>query len=102
MYALLKLAGKQFRVSQDEIIRVPYLGQEVGQSIEIKEIIAVGEGSDMRFGEPFVEGASVSAEILANGKDRKIRVFKKKRRKKYRRTQGHRQLYTELKIKTIA
>ncbi len=102
MYALVKLAGKQFRVSKDEIIRVPYLGQEVGQSIEIKEVVAIGEGTDIRFGQPFVEGATVSAEILENGKDRKIRVFKKKRRKKYRRVQGHRQLFTELKITTIA
>ena len=102
MYALLKLAGKQFRVGKDEVVRVPYLGKEVGQSIEIKEILAVGEGADMRFGAPFVEGATVSAEILANGKDRKIRVFKKKRRKKYRRTNGHRQMYSEIKITTIA
>jgi len=102
VYALVKVAGKQFKVAPDEVIRVPYLGHEVGQSLEFKEVIAVGQGADIRVGQPFVEGAAVSAEILAHGKDPKLIVFKKKRRKKYRRTKGHRQTYTELKITGIA
>ena len=102
MYALVKVAGKQFRVSQDQVIKVPYLGQEIGQTIEFKEVLALGQGDDMKLGQPYIDGALVKAEVLANGKDRKIIVFKKKRRKKYRRTQGHRQQYTELKITGIA
>jgi large subunit ribosomal protein L21 len=102
VYALVKVAGKQFRVSQDQVIKVPYLGQEIGQTIEFKEVLALGQGDDMKLGQPYIDGALVKAEVLANGKDRKIIVFKKKRRKKYRRTQGHRQQYTELKITGIA
>ena len=102
MYALVKMAGKQYRVSQDDVIRIAYLGQDVGQSVEFNEVMAVGHGEDIKLGQPYIEGASVTAEILSNGKDRKILVFKKKRRKKYRRLRGHRQQYTELKITSIA
>ncbi len=102
MYAVVKLAGKQFKVSADQVLRVPYMGDDVGQSIEIKEVMAVGEGEELKLGSPFVDGASVKAEVLNHGRDRKILVFKKKRRKKYRRTRGHRQAYTEIKITSIA
>ena len=102
MYAVVKLAGKQFKVSADQVLRVPYMGDDVGQSIEIKEVMAVGEGDELKLGSPFVDGASVKAEVLNHGQDRKILVFKKKRRKKYRRVQGHRQQFTELKITSIA
>lgn len=102
MYALVKLAGKQFKVSTDEVLRVPLLGQAVGETVEFDEVMAVGEGADMKLGTPFVEGARVKAEILSHGRDRTIRVFKKKRRKKYRRTRGHRQPYTEIRITGIA
>jgi len=101
VYALVKVAGMQFRVSPDEVVRVPQLADSVGDTIEIKDVMAIGEGDDMRFGQPFVEGARVTAEVLAHGRARKILVFKKKRRKKYRRTRGHRQNFTEIRIRSI-
>ena len=102
MYAVVKVAGKQYKVQTDEVIRVPLLSEEVGQTIEFNQVLSTGEGSDIQVGTPFLEGAKVSAEILSHGKDKKIRVFKMKRRKNYRRTFGHRSGYTELKIKSIS
>ena len=102
MYAVVKVAGKQYKVQTDEVIRVPLLSEEVGQTIEFNQVLSTGEGSDIQVGTPFLEGAKVSAEILSHGKDKKIRVFKMKRRKNYRRTFGHRTGYTELKIKAIS
>lgn len=102
MYAVVKLAGKQFKVSQDQVLRVPLLGGEVGQAFEINDVMAVGEGDDIKLGAPYVDGACVKAEVLNHGRDRKVMVFKKKRRKKYRRNRGHRQGYTEIKITSIA
>ena len=102
MYAVVKVAGKQFKVKADDIIRVPLLSDEVGQSIEFNQVLSTGEGSDITFGTPFLEGVKVNAEVLAHGKERKIRVFKMKRRKNYRRIFGHRTGYTELKIKSIS
>ena len=102
MYALVKVAGRQFKVEAQQIIRVPFLAGEVGHSIEINEVMAVGEGDEIRLGQPFVAGAKVQAEIIDHGQAPKIWVFKKKRRKKYRRCQGHRQDYTTLKITAIA
>jgi len=99
---VVKVAGKQFKVNADDVIRVPLLSEEVGQTVEFNQILSTGEGSDITLGTPFVDGAKVSAEVLAHGKDRKIRVFKMKRRKNYRRTFGHRTQYTELKIKAIS
>jgi len=102
VYAVVKVAGKQYKVQTDEVIRVPLLSEEVGQTIEFNQVLSTGEGSDIQVGTPFLEGAKVSAEILSHGKDKKIRVFKMKRRKNYRRTFGHRSGYTELKIKSIS
>ncbi|MBC8366897.1 50S ribosomal protein L21 [bacterium] len=102
MYAVVKVAGKQFKVKADDVIRVPLLSEEVGHTVEFNQILSTGEGSDITLGTPFVDGAKVSAEVLAHGKDRKIRVFKMKRRKNYRRTFGHRTQFTELKIKAIS
>jgi len=102
VYALVKVAGKQFKVTADAVIRVPYLGSEVGQSIEIKDVMAIGEGADLKLGQPYVEGASVQAEVIGHGRGPKVRIFKKKRRKTYRRRAGQRAGYTELKITSIA
>lgn len=102
MYAVVKVAGKQFKVQQDDVVRVPLLSEEVGQTIEFNEVLSLGEGAKMQVGQPYIDGAKVSAEILGHGKERKIRVFKMKRRKNYRRTFGHRTGYTELKIRSIS
>lgn len=102
MYALVKMAGRQFKVSPEQVLRVPRLDGNVGDAVEFNEVMALGEGEGMTLGSPFVAGARVQAEILRHGRARKILVFKKKRRNKYRRLQGHRQGFTEIRIKGIA
>ncbi|MDP6418088.1 MAG: 50S ribosomal protein L21 [Candidatus Krumholzibacteria bacterium] len=102
MYAVVIVAGKQFKVKPDQLIRVPLLSAEVGETVVFEEVLSRGEGSDFEAGQPYLEGVSVSAEVMAHGKGSKLRVFKMKRRKNYRRTIGHRTLYTELKIKEIS
>jgi large subunit ribosomal protein L21 len=102
VYALVKMAGRQFKVSPQQVLRVPLLGGSVGDAVEFTEVMALGEGADLKLGSPYVEGARVQAEILRHGRAPKILVFKKKRRKKYRRLQGHRQGFTEIRIKGIA
>jgi len=99
---VVKVAGKQFKVKADDVVRVPLLSEEVGQTIEFNQVLSTGEGSEIHLGTPYVEGAKVSAEVLSHGKESKVRVFKMKRRKNYRRTFGHRTRYTELKIKSIS
>jgi len=102
VYALVKMAGRQFKVSPEQVLRVPRLDGSVGDAVEFNEVMALGEGEAMKLGSPYVAGARVQAEILRHGRARKILVFKKKRRNKYRRLQGHRQGFTEIRIKGIA
>ena len=102
MYALVKVAGKQYKVEPEQVIRVARLADDVGKVLEIKEIMAIAQGESLRLGQPFIEGAVVKAEVLDHGSGPKIRVFKQKRRKKYRRTLGQRLRYTTLKITAIA
>lgn len=102
MYALVKMAGRQFKVSPEQVLRVPRLDGNVGDAVEFNEVMALGEGEGMKLGSPYVDGARVKAEILRHGRASKILVFKKKRRNKYRRLQGHRQGFTEIRIKGIA
>jgi len=98
--AVVRIQDMQFRVSEDDLIRVPLLEAEVGATLEFDEVLLVG-GDETRVGTPLVEGAKVTAEVVEQGKADKIIVFKKKRRKDYRRTQGHRQPYTALRITGI-
>ncbi len=101
MYAVIKTGGKQYRVSQGDVLKVEKLNGEVGSSIEIGSVLAVGEGDGIKVGAPTVEGAKVIAEILAQGKNKKVIIFKKRRRKGYTKKQGHRQLFTSIKIQEI-
>lgn len=105
MYAVIKTGGKQYRVATGDVIKVERLPGEVGQTIGFDQVLMVG-GDDVedggRFGTPLVAGASVQAEVLDQIKAPKILVFKKRRRKNYRRTRGHRQLQTVLRIRDIA
>ena len=101
MYAVIKSGGKQYRVSEGGRLRVDKLAGEVGDKLEFGEVLMLG-GDKLRVGAPFVKGAKVSAEIVAQGRDRKVIVFKIRRRKRYRRRGGHRQPYTELKITGIS
>jgi large subunit ribosomal protein L21 len=101
-YAVFRTGGKQYRASPGARLRVERLPAEVGAEIELGEVLLVGEGDAVRIGTPVLAGASVKARVLAHGRGEKIRIFKLKRRKRYRRTKGHRQDYTEIEILGIA
>ncbi|HAD36283.1 MAG: 50S ribosomal protein L21 [Gammaproteobacteria bacterium] len=101
MYAVVRTGGKQYRLGVGDSVKVEKLPDEVGNIVELSQILMVSDGSEVKVGTPLVAGASVKAEIVGHGRDKKIRVFKMKRRKQYRRTQGHRQAFTQLKITEI-
>ncbi len=101
MYAVVKIKNQQYRVSPDLSLQVPLLDSEVGETLKFDEVLMVADGGDVKVGAPTVEGASVDAEVVGHGRSRKIVVFKKKRRKNYRRKNGHRQHYTEIRITGI-
>lgn len=101
MYAVIKTGGKQYRVNEGDVVKVEKLAGDIGATVEISSVLAVGEGDSLKIGAPTVEGASVVAEILEQGKSKKIIVFKKKRRKGYTKRQGHRQQFTSLRIQQI-
>lgn len=101
MYAIIRTGGKQYRVSEGDKVHVEKLPGNAGDSISFDEVLLVGGGDGAKIGAPLVKGASVKAEILGQRRDSKIVVFKLKRRKNYRRKQGHRQPYTEVKITGI-
>ena len=102
MYAVIRSGGKQYRVSQGGSIRVEKLEGEVGSSITLADVLMIGGDGDVKIGTPTVDGAQVTGTIVDQGRDKKIRVFKMKRRKGYRRTQGHRQDYTEIRVDAIS
>ncbi|MEP7284035.1 MAG: 50S ribosomal protein L21, partial [Rubrivivax sp.] len=93
--------GKQYKVAAGEKIKVEQIAADVGQEIVIDQVLAVGEGADLKVGAPWVTGASVSATVLAHGRRDKLRIFKMRRRKHYQKHGGHRQNYTELQIGTV-
>jgi large subunit ribosomal protein L21 len=101
MYAIVETGGKQYRVREGDILRVEKMEGEPGQEILLDKILLVGEGDGVRVGTPFLEDVCVRGEILAQRRDRKVLVFKFKRRKDYRKKQGHRQDYTGIRIKAI-
>jgi large subunit ribosomal protein L21 len=102
MYAVFKTGGKQFRAEPGASLRVPSLDVEPGETIDFDEVLLASDGDNVSIGEPLVEGASVKAEVVRHGKADKIIVFKRKRRKKYRRKQGHRQKFTEIRIDEVS
>ncbi len=102
MYAIVKTGGKQYQVSTGDQLMVEKLAGNVGDSIELNEVLLVAEGDAVTVGRPVVEGAKVMATIIGQDKHRKIKVFKKKKRKGYRLMKGHRQPYTALKIADIS
>jgi large subunit ribosomal protein L21 len=101
VYAIIQTGGKQYRVSPGDVLRVEYLPGERGDQVVLDQVLMVTDGDDLKIGQPLVENASVRTQILRQGKAKKIVVFKKKRRKNYRRKQGHRQLFTALQIEEI-
>jgi large subunit ribosomal protein L21 len=101
MYAVIRTGGKQYRVTQGDTLRVEKLAGDVGASVTFEEVLLIG-GDNVNVGKPLVSGAKVSAEITAQDRAKKIIVFKMRRRKNYRRKNGHRQAYTEVKITGIS
>ena len=102
MYAVIKTGGKQYKVAAGEKIKVEQIAADVGQEIVIDQVLAVGNGIDIKVGTPLVLGASVTVTVISHGRGDKIRIFKMRRRKHYQKRQGHRQNYTELQIGVIA
>lgn len=101
MYAVIKTGGKQYRVSEGDHLRVEKLAGDVGDKLEFNDVLMVG-GDKVAVGTPFVSGAKVNAEIVGQGRSKKVIVFKIKRRKGYRRKAGHRQAFTELKVTGVS
>jgi large subunit ribosomal protein L21 len=102
MYAVIRTGGKQYKVAAGEKIKVEQIAAEVGQEIVIDQVLAVGSGAELTVGSPLVVGASVKATVVAQGKHDKVHIFKMRRRKHYRKSQGHRQTYTELQIGAVS
>ena len=101
MFAVIKSGGKQYKVAKNDVIRVEKLDAEAGASIDLNEVLMVGDDKNQTVGVPLVDGASVSATVLEQMRDSKIIIFKKKRRQNYRRKNGHRQHLTVLRIDDI-
>jgi large subunit ribosomal protein L21 len=102
MYAVVKTGGKQYRVSAGEKLRVEKLAAEVGAEVVLDQVLAVGEGDSLKIGTPVVAGAAVKAKVVAHVLGDKLKIFKLRRRKNSKRTQGHRQRYTEIEITGIS
>jgi len=102
MYAIVETGGKQYRVEAGTTIQVERLPGDVGAQIELSKVCLVHGDAGILVGQPLIDGAKVTAEIVRQGRTRSITVFKKKRRKNYRRTRGHRQGFTQLLIRNIA
>lgn len=100
MYAVIRTGGKQYRVQEGDILRVEKLDAEAGNEITFDDVLLVGEGADVKAGGD-AASASVTAKVTANGRGQKIVVFKKRRRKNYRLTKGHRQSFTSVRIEKI-
>lgn len=101
MFAVIKTGGKQYRVATDDLLKVEKVAGETGDMVEFGDVLVVGEGKDAAIGAPYVDGALVTAEIVEQGRAKKVITFKKRRRKNSRRTIGHRQLLTTVRISEI-
>ncbi len=102
MFAVFTSGGKQHRVTEGEVIKTEILKAEPGEEVIFDQVLLVADGDDVAVGKPYLEGGKVTAEVLRHDRGKKIRVLKFKRRKDHMRRQGHRQYFTELKIKAIS
>ena len=98
MYAVVKTGGKQYRVSAGEKLKVEQIPADVGAEIALDQVLLVADGEAVTLGTPLVAGATVKAKVIGHGRGDKVRIFKMRRRKHYRKSQGHRQNYTEIEI----
>ncbi len=101
MYAVIKTGGKQYKVAAGDYLKVEKLNGDVGSKVVIDKVLMLADGDDVTIGSPLVAGAKVNATVLSHGKGDKVMIFKFHRRKHYRKTQGHRQSFTEIKIEDI-
>ena len=102
MYAVIKTGGKQHKVAEGEILKVEKLKASEGEPVDITDVLLIEKDGEVTLGSPFIEGAKVTAKILRHGKEDKVTVIKMKRRKDYRKKQGHRQNYSEIQIEQIS
>ncbi len=102
MYAVIKTGGKQYRVQEGKVLKIEKLAADVGETIKFDEVLLLKTDDGLKVGTPFVEGVEVEAKVLAQGKARKIVVFKYKPKKNYRKKQGHRQPFTSVRIEKIS
>lgn len=101
MYAIIKTGGKQYMVSEGDVLKVEKLDAESGAKVVFEEVLAVGNEGELQIGNPVVEGAGVEATVIENGRAKKVIVFKYKPKKNYRKKQGHRQPFTKVRIESI-
>jgi len=101
MYAVIATGGKQYRVKEGDVLRIEKIPGDVGEAFSFENVLLLSDGEDLVIGAPSVANASVNARIVAQGKGKKVLVFKYKRRKRYRRKQGHRQPFTAVQIDSI-
>ena len=101
MYAIIRTGGKQFRAEPGKTLRIPSIDIEAGEVVTFEDVLLGASDGDIKVGAPLVGGAAVTADVVKHGKGEKIIVFKFKRRKNYRRKQGHRQKYTEVRVREI-
>ncbi len=101
MYAVIRTGGKQYKVAAGGKLKIESLPVEVGSEVEIQDVLMVSDGEKISIGAPTVAGAVVKATVLSHGRGQKVIIFKMRRRKHYRKTQGHRQNYTEIRIDGI-
>jgi large subunit ribosomal protein L21 len=102
MYAIIKCGGKQHKVSEGQYLKVDNLNKEVGTKFEITDVLSINDGKDLKVGTPFVDGAKIEAEVLENGKDKKVIIFKKRRRKDSKLKRGFRRQFSKIMINKIS
>jgi large subunit ribosomal protein L21 len=102
MYAVIKTGGKQYKVAAGDKLKVETIAAEVGSEITLDQVLMVADGEQVKMGQPTVSGAQVKATVVSHGRGDKIKIYKMRRRKHYRKTQGHRQNYTEIQISGIS
>ena len=101
MYAVIQTGGKQYRVSEGQVLTVEKLDVEAGKTVEFNNVLVLSSDAGLKIGAPYVQGAKVVANVLGEGRHDKIKIIKFRRRKHYRKQQGHRQYFTKLEIKSI-
>ena len=101
MYAIIESCGRQYKVSEGDVVFFEKLDTEEGKKVTFDNVVLVSDGKDIKVGTPYVKGCKVEGNVVAHGKGKKILVYKYKAKKNYRRTQGHRQPYTKVEIKSI-